>query len=189
MIKRKDLPSLYLGFSTSFLADLSRRFLRAMAIRWYKKIPKKSKQMIASAREKVLTMAPERLTSSSKVMSAVEISSSSGNSFETVSFLTRMGLMTAATPISRRTLTILLPITLPMRMSVLPLIIDEKETASSGAPVPKAMMVRPMRSLLTLKLEATLEAPSISQSAPFINNTKPIISKANCNAISIMLIL
>ena len=31
--KRKDLPSLYLGFSTSFLADLPRRFLRAMAMR------------------------------------------------------------------------------------------------------------------------------------------------------------
>ena len=31
--RRKDLPSLYLGFSTSFLADLPRRFLRAMAIR------------------------------------------------------------------------------------------------------------------------------------------------------------
>ena len=30
---RKDLPSLYLGFSTSFLADLPRRFLRAMAMR------------------------------------------------------------------------------------------------------------------------------------------------------------
>ena len=28
--KRKDLPSLYLGFSTSFLADLPRRFLRAI---------------------------------------------------------------------------------------------------------------------------------------------------------------
>ena len=27
---RNDLPSLYLGFSTSFLADLPRRFLRAM---------------------------------------------------------------------------------------------------------------------------------------------------------------
>ncbi len=33
MTKRNDLPSLYLGFSTSFLADLPRRFLRAMAIR------------------------------------------------------------------------------------------------------------------------------------------------------------
>ncbi len=30
---KKDLPSLYLGFSTSFLADLPRRFLRAIAMR------------------------------------------------------------------------------------------------------------------------------------------------------------
>ncbi len=54
----------------------------------------------------------------------------------------------------------LLPITLPSRMSVLPLIKEEKETASSGAPVPKAIIVRPIKSLLTLKFEATEEAPS-----------------------------
>ena len=132
--------------------------------------------MIASAREKVLMTASARLTSRSKTMRAVEMSSNNGSSFDTVSFLTLIGRMTAAMPIRSSTLTILLPMTLPIRMSVLPVMMDEKETASSGAPVPKAIIVRPIRSLLTLKLEATLEAPSTSQSAPLINNTKPIIS-------------
>lgn len=81
----------------------------------------------------------------------------------------------------------LLPMTLPRRMSVLPLISDEKETASSGAPVPKATIVRPMRSLLTLKLEATDEAPSTSQSAPLIRKTKPMTSSKICRMISMFI--
>ena len=47
--------------------------------------------MIASAREKVLMTASARLTSRSSTIKAVEIRSSSGSSFETVSFLTLMG--------------------------------------------------------------------------------------------------
>ena len=81
----------------------------------------------------------------------------------------------------------LLPITLPTKMSVLPLMRDEKETASSGAPVPKATMVRPINSLLTLKLEATEDAPSTNQSAPLISKMKPIMSNATCKIISICL--
>ena len=122
-------------------------------------------------------------------MRAVEINSRSGSSLETVSFLTLMGRMTAAMPINSNTLIILLPITLPIRMSVLPLIKDEKETASSGAPVPKATIVRPMRSLLTLKLEATDEAPSTSQSAPLISKTKPMIRIKTCSIISMMVMI
>ena len=133
---------------------------------------------MASAREKVLMMELARLTSRTRTMRAVEMRSNSGSSLETVSFLTLIGWMTAAMPIRSNTLTILLPMTLPIKISVLPLMIDEKETASSGAPVPKAIMVRPIRSLLTLKLEATLEAPSTSQSAPLINNIKPITNNA-----------
>ena len=106
---------------------------------------------------------------------------------ETVSFLTLMGRMTAAIPMRSNTLIMLLPITLPTRISVLPLMSEEKETASSGAPVPKATMVRPMRSLLTLKLEATEDAPSTSQSAPLISKVKPIISNAICKIISMCL--
>ena len=122
-------------------------------------------------------------------MRAVEINSRSGSSLETVSFLTLIGWMTAAIPISNKTLMILLPMTLPMRMSVLPLISDEKETANSGAPVPKATIVRPMRSLLTLKLEATDEAPSTNQSAPLISKMKPMISIKTCSIISMMVMI
>ena len=144
---------------------------------------------MASAREKVLITASARLTSRSSTIRAVEIRSRSGSSFETVSFLTLMGRMTAAMPIKSRTLMILLPMTLPIRISVLPLIKDEKDTANSGAPVPKATIVRPMRSLLTLKLEATDEAPSTSQSAPLISKMKPIIRIKTCNIISMMLMI
>lgn len=145
--------------------------------------------MIASLREKTLAAAAVRLMSKNKTMSAVEISRSKGNSLETVSFLTRMGRMAAATPMSSKTLIMLLPMTLPSRMSVLPFKSDEKETASSGAPVPKATMVRPMRSLETLKLAATDEAPLTNQSAPLIKTTKPMMSAKICNAISICLFL
>ena len=141
--------------------------------------------MIASAREKVLMIDSERLTSMRSTIRAVEIKRRSGSSFDTVSFWTLIGRITAAIPMRSRTLTMLLPMTLPIKISVLPLMIEENETASSGAPVPKAIIVRPMRSLLTLKFEATLDAPSISQSAPLISSTKPIMSRAICNMISI----
>ena len=47
--------------------------------------------MMASAREKMLVSASAKLISSSKTISAVEIRRRSGNSFETVVFLTLMG--------------------------------------------------------------------------------------------------
>ena len=145
--------------------------------------------MSASAREKVLNRASDRLTSRTRTMKAVEIKSRSGSSLLTVSFLILTGLMTAAIPISKRTLMILLPMTFPIRMSVLPLISELKETASSGAPVPKATMVRPIRSLLTLKLEATDDAPSTSQSAPLMSKMKPMTNSKICSTISIMLMI
>lgn len=145
--------------------------------------------MIASAREKVLVMALERDVSRMRTIRAVEIRSKSGNSFDTVSFLTLMGRMTAAMPMSSSTLTMLLPMTLPIKISVLPPMSEEKDTASSGAPVPKATIVRPIRSLLTLKFEATDEAPSTSQSAPLIRSTKPIRSKIACKNNSMLMVI
>ena len=135
----------------------------------------------------MLVVAAAKPTSRIKTIRAVEMSRSNGNSLDTVSFLTRMGLMIAAIPISSKTLMILLPITLPTRMSVLPDKSDEKETASSGAPVPKATMVRPIRSLETLKLDATDEEPETNQSAPLIRKIKPKISSNICNIIVIIL--
>lgn len=106
---------------------------------------------------------------------------SSGSSFEMVFLLILIGLIRAATPIKSRMLIILLPITLPRSISVLPPIMEVIETASSGAPVPKATIVRPTSCLETLKLEATLLAPSTSQSAPLINITKPPTRSKTCN--------
>ncbi len=135
-----------------------------------------SKQIIASLLEKTLLIASVKLVSRNNTMSAVEISSRSGSSLETVFFWTLMGLMRAAIPMRSKTFMMLLPITLPRRISVLPLISEEKETASSGAPVPNATIVRPIRSLLTLKLDAIDDAPSTSQSAPLMSITKPTMS-------------
>ncbi len=92
--------------------------------------------------------------------------------------------MTAAMPISKSTLMMLLPMTLPSKMSVLPEMSEENETASSGAPVPKATIVRPIRSLETLKFEATEEEPSTSQSAPLIRKMKPTARSKICKNIS-----
>ena len=149
---------------------------------------KNSRQIMASPRVMELVVALPREVSRKRTMRAVEIKSKMGISLRTVSLLTLMGWMRAPTPISRSTLMMLLPMTLPRSMSVEPEAREEIETASSGALVPKAMMVRPIKVLLTLKLVATDDAPSTSQSAPFTNITKPIISKSICNIISISLL-
>ena len=83
----------------------------------------------------------------------------------------------------------LLPMTLPSNISVLPLMRAEMETANSGAPVPKATMVRPTSCLLILQCEAIEEAPETSQSAPLIRRAKPTISRMICNAIYIMIMI
>ena len=140
---------------------------------------------MASAREKVLVTASVRLVSNNSTINAEEMSSSNGSSFETVSFLILIGRITAAIPMSRSTFIMLLPMTLPTRMSVLPLMRDEKETASSGAPVPKATIVRPTKSLLTLRCDATEEAPSTSQSAPLIKRANPTTNNNIWSTISI----
>lgn len=126
--------------------------------------------------------------SRNKTTRAVEISRRIGISLRTVSLLTLMGQISAPIPIRRRTLIILLPITLPRSMSEEPEASEEMETASSGALVPKATMVRPIKVLLTLKFVATEEEPSTSQSAPLIKSINPIISITICNAISISLL-
>lgn len=95
--------------------------------------------------------------------------------------------MTAAIPIKRRMFKILLPITFPSSMSVFPERIEERETANSGAPVPKAIIVRPINSLLTLKFEAVEEAPEIRTSAPLMRKIKPMIKRKLSKIMSICL--
>ena len=110
-------------------------------------------------------------------MRAVEIKRSNGISLEIVDRLIFIGLIIAATPMSRRILIILLPMTFPSSMSVFPEISEEIETANSGAPVPIATIVRPISCFETLKFEAIDEAPETSQSAPLIRKMKPATSK------------
>ena len=141
--------------------------------------------MIASLRVISLTMPLASEVSRKSTTRAVEISKRIGSSFLTVSLLTLIGQIRAATPISNSTLMILLPITLPSSISVEPEASELIDTASSGALVPKATTVRPMSVLLTLKLVAIEDAPDTSQSAPLIRMTKPIISNATCKIISI----
>ncbi len=66
---------------------------------------------------------------------------------------------------------------------------EEKDTANSGAPVPKATMVRPIRSFETLKFDATEDVPSTSQPAPLMSKTNPMINSVTCRIISIYLFL
>lgn len=140
--------------------------------------------MMPSAREMVLTSALVRFVSRKSTTRTVEMSKRSGSSLLTVPFLIRIGRMRAPMPMRRRMFKMLLPMTLPRSMSVVPLMSEEMETASSGAPVPKATIVRPIRSLLTLKCEAVELAPSINQSAPLIKIMKPITRSKICNTVS-----
>ncbi len=144
---------------------------------------------MASLRVISLTIPLASEVSKNNTTRAVEISKRMGSSFLTVSLLTLIGQIRAATPMSNRTLIMLLPITLPSSMSVEPEARELIETASSGALVPKATMVRPIRVLLTLKLVAMEDAPETNQSAPLIRMTKPMISNAICKMISIVSIL
>ena len=151
------------------------------------KILKNSKQIIPSEREMVLPSAFISSVSKKRTMRMVEIRSRSGSSLEIVSFLIFIGKIRAPMPISSRMLVILLPMTLPSSISVVPLMSEEMETASSGAPVPKAIMVSPINIFDTLKCEAAEEAPSINQSAPFIKMMNPTMRSIVCNIISICL--
>ena len=125
--------------------------------------------------------APEIVVSRNRKTRPRVVRSKSGSSFEMVFLLILMGLIRAAMPIKSRILMMLLPMTLPRSMSVLPFIMEVIDTASSGAPVPKATMVRPTSCFDTLKLEATEDAPSTSQSAPLIRITKPPTKSKICN--------
>ena len=129
--------------------------------------------MRPSPRVMRLLLLPEMEASRKRKTSPMDVRRSKGSSLEIVLRLILIGLMRAATPMRSKMLIMLLPRTLPRSISVLPESIEEIETANSGAPVPKATMVRPITCLDTLKLDATLLAPSTSQSAPLIRMAKP----------------
>ena len=88
-----------------------------------------------------------------------------------------MGATSAVQPTIIRALKVLLPTTLPMEMSALPFRADDTLTASSGAEVPKATMVRPMTMLGMLKRLATDAAPSVRPLAPSRMRMSPPMRK------------
>ncbi len=139
-----------------------------------------------SVREIVLISEFMRKVSRNNTTRTVEIRRRSGSSLLTVPFLIVIGRMMAPMPIRSKMFMMLLPMTLPSSISVVPFRREEMETANSGAPVPKATMVRPIRSLLTLKCVAVELAPSINQSAPLIKMTKPTTSSNICKTMSIV---
>lgn len=86
----------------------------------------------------------------------------------------------AETPITAKILKMLLPITLPKDIALVPANAEVMDTAASGALVPNATMVNPTIMVGIFKLYATLLAPSTNTSAPLIKSTNPMISKITC---------
>ena len=91
----------------------------------------------------------------------------------------------AETPTTAKMLKMLLPITFPNDIALVPANAEVIETAASGALVPNATIVKPTIMVGIFKLYATLLAPSTNTSAPLIKSTNPIISKIICNINSI----
>ena len=139
-----------------------------------------------SALEKKLTAFLSNNVSAINTQKIPVIKKTSGSSFLVVSFFTVKGYTILATPKINKALKILLPITLPKTISPLPASIDFIDTANSGALVPKATIVSPIKTLDTLKLFAKEEAPSTKISAPFIKIINPIIIKSTVNIIFLL---
>ncbi len=72
----------------------------------------------------------------------------------------------------------LLPITLPTAISVLPARVACRLTVICGALLPKATMVKPMINGRTLRLAARRTAARTRISAPVISNSKPLTSSS-----------
>ena len=98
------------------------------------------------------------------------------------------GLIIAHTPSTISRLNRLEPTTLLTAISLLPLSAAEVLTASSGALVPSATIVRPMITDGTLNSAASDELPSTNISAPLISAIKPSISRTTCKTISIIIL-
>ena len=69
------------------------------------------------------------------------------------------------------------PTTLPIAISVFPLMLANRLTINSGEDVPNDTMVSPITMLEMLYFLAIAAEPSTNRSAPFINNTNPIANR------------
>ena len=100
-----------------------------------------------------------------------------GISLLTVALLTSKGAITAHTPKINRVLEILEPIILPKAMPELPLTLAKVLMTNSGAEVPKATIVKPIKKLEMPNFVAIDEDPSIIISATLIKKINPKINK------------
>ena len=98
-----------------------------------------------------------------------------GISLRTVLVAITIGETMAATPTISSVLKMLLPMTLPTAMSVVPFRAETKLTKNSGADVPMATTVRPITICGTFNRWAIEVAPSVRRSAPHSTNAIPII--------------
>ena len=118
-----------------------------------------------------LEMAPSKL----KKKISIDRQMIKGTSILTSCSETFNGEISAATPSMNRTLKTLLPTTLPMTIDEFP----EREalipTASSGALVPKATIVRPMIKGGIPKAAAINELCFTRKLAPITSSAKPVI--------------
>lgn len=79
----------------------------------------------------------------------------------------------AVIPIISKILAMLLPITFPIAIPLLPFKLEVMLTISSGKEVPIETTVRPITKLDIFSLFAMEIAPSTRKSAPCISNKKP----------------
>ena len=104
----------------------------------------------------------------------VEIMTNGISTFTVAGFTLRV-VMIEVIPRITSTFIILLPITFPIEIPLLPATAALRLTAASGALVPIATMVSPITSSGTPNFLATAAAPSTKKSAPFMSIIKPII--------------
>ena len=94
---------------------------------------------------------------------------------------TFIGKTKAVQPIIIRILKILLPTTLPIAISALPLMDDNKLMTNSGADVPKATMVKPITKSEIRNFFATAAEPSVNALAPIRISANPPIKQIKSN--------
>ena len=109
---------------------------------------------------------PSRKTSLAQISRTMDERIHRGISRFSVLRVMAIGAKRAVQPTITRVLNVLLPTTLPMAMSALPLRAEDMLTVSSGAEVPKATMVSPMTMDGMWKRLATDAAPSVKPLAP-----------------------
>ena len=139
------------------------------------KIRKKASRTRPSIRLITFTVPPSNKMSLAKKANTNEDKITRGISLLIVPSPTFIGKTNAVQPIIIRILKILLPTTLPIAISALPLIDDSRLITNSGADVPKATIVSPITKSEIRNFFATAAEPSVSALAPTRISANPPI--------------